>query len=226
MKDFYTLIGPDRMVEDWILTLKDFPINKEGQFAYESIPAFKWPLLFLHQVPERYLNQDPGFPILLRKAPERNLPEWFYYPLSEYDPIQRERYYRLNCTRELKPSPKVLFLCHDKKSAVQSWEELISLYSGQQYRWVWYGNENEKPDWPLELRMTPQEYLYFNIYFPDWVIDLSFGIDDSYSGLHLFALSQEAKLDFKQRKCDNYRIKQETYPYGKWELLSKSSSPI
>lgn len=190
MKRYYDLIGCDLPLEKWVITYEDLvPTYPMIDKISDMVSATPWPILWDYQIPERLLAEDPGFPILLRNEPEKKLPPWCYRPLLPWSSSASGRY--LIRTPAIEHPQRVLFVLSAKVD--QNWESLCLNYPGLEHRWIYLGDCQESvPD--LAHQISLSEIIYFNDYRPDLLVDLSFGILDTYTLLHLYCLQQGAAL--------------------------------
>ncbi|MBL7713917.1 MAG: hypothetical protein JNL01_00530 [Bdellovibrionales bacterium] len=185
--------------------------------------AQAWPQLFFEQIPKRFLQKDPGFPILLRMPTEKNVPPWVYFPAIQ-EKVTRPRYYHLEGT-EGALGDRILFIAHDDSGLKKDWAQLCQKYPAKQHRWITYHPENTLPEWPQDQRLDIDTFLLEDsfIYHPTGLVDLSFGAADTYSPIHIFCLSNGARLKIDS-KTPILKIETEvklvkSRPYGRWQLF-------
>lgn len=193
MKKYYSLIGAEIPIEPWVITYADHPPELPAvTHSSRIISAFRWPLLYHHQIPSRLLNTDPGFPILLRSEEKQTpLPHWIFNPVLPGTTDFSGRYLINTLPREKYET--VLFVC--TRSQTANWEELISLCPGTKHCWIWLGDNDEvKPAFPSEHEVALLDIIYFKNVVPDQVVDLHFGHLDTYGPIHVYCLRNGAYL--------------------------------
>jgi hypothetical protein len=206
MKKYYTLIGTDRPLESWVITYEDvnphFPLIDN---ISDMISATPWPIIKFSQIPQRLLNEDPGFPILLRDDPEIPLPPWCHRPVLPSTTNYSNKY--LIATETAVMPQKVLFIISGVLT--QSWETLCSLYPATEHKWIYLGasSQDNKPNFSNEISLT--EIIHFNLYLPDLLVDLNFGILDTYTLLHIFCF-QHGVLFWPVSSLKDYSVRQES----------------
>lgn len=189
MKKYYGLIGKEVEAEKWAITYEDVsPALPEFSHISQLISASSWPVLFYHQIPQRLLSVDPGFPVLMRERAEGiHLPEWVHRPLLPDEADFSSRYYISSADEDLSCGRRLLFLC--SSSEVPDWDELLEKYPADQHGWLWLGKEEEKrPDYPILDHFSFSALVHFALFRPTRLIDLTFGQRDTYTPFHLYCL--------------------------------------
>ena len=215
-KNFYPLIGPDLDLEKWVVTLKDRPDLLFGTDDTDLISASARPLLYYHQLPLRWLNEDPGFLIFLRAPVDSALPRWIISPKVSKD--QKRPYYIFESLRKpQKEIHRVLIINHHQSSR-KTWEEIQSHYAGLDIRWLSYACT--APEWPNEHKIDYRQFCYHPSWVPDVVFDLNYWHGDTLSPLHLHALHSGARLDSSHEFHETERASR-IYPtwYGQWKVF-------
>ena len=202
MKRYYDLTGSKIPLENWVLTYEDIePTYPMIDKVRDMVSATPWPILWSHQIPPRLLQTDPGFPILLRDDAREDLPNWCHRPLLPNAKASAGKY--LIHTPAKDHHQKVLFVFPERME--QRWEHLCTQFPASEHRWIFLGDDSSrKPSSENELSLS--EIIHHGSYIPDLVVDLSFGIMDTYTILHLFCLQRGAQL-WPEFELDNLKIK-------------------
>lgn len=192
MSKFYNLIGAEVPLDPWVITYQDLPPELPTISHHTKvIPAMRWPLLFFHQIPERFLKSDPGFPILLRQEIQsNNLPCWIKNPIIPDTKDHKDKY----CISTIKnDSPQTILFVVSQAISVD-WPTLKELHPAKRHFWIWLGVD-ARPALPIEYEMTFIDITYFKKITPDHLVDLNFGQLDTYGAIHLYCLRYGATLD-------------------------------
>jgi hypothetical protein len=222
-KNFYPLIGTEQGLEKWVVTLKDRPDLLFGTDDTDLISASPRPLLYFHQLPLRWLREDPGFLIFLRAPVDSPLPRWIISPKVSKD--QRRPYYIFeSLTKPQKEIHRVLIMNHHHTS-LKTWEEIQSPYVGLDIRWLSYACT--APVWPLEQKIDYRQFCYHPSWVPDVVFDVNYWQGDTLSPLHLHALHSGAKLDSSHEfhEIDAPTCIYATW-YGQWKVFESEGKCI
>lgn len=194
MKKYCSLIGNESQIEPWVLTYEDYPPTFPQINSFNKmLTASSWPVLFYDQIPKRMLKQNPGFPILLRKEIDIHLPDWIHLPLLPGSKNPSNRYF-IQTPNDRKPEKILFSLSHHCEL---SWKDLCLLYPANEHRWVWNAEIDllESPDYPQELKLGMGDIIYLKNFRPDLMVDLSFGLKDTYTPVHLFSLHNDCDLE-------------------------------
>ena len=222
-KNFYPLIGTEQAIEKWVVTLKDRPDLLFGTEDTDLISASPRPLLYFHQLPLRWLKEDPGFLIFLRAPVDSPLPRWIIPPKVSKD--QKRPYYLFeSLTKPQKEIHRVLIMNHHETS-LKTWQEIESIYSHLDIRWLSYACT--APAWPLEQRIDYRQFCYHPNWMPDVVLDVNYWQGDTLSPLHLHALHSGAKLDSRHEFHETHKPTC-MYPtwYGQWNVYESEENCI
>lgn len=188
----YTLIGPEYPAQPWLITFEDV-VPELPVITHHSrmISASRWPVLFYHQIPKRFLERDPGFPILLRQETNEVLPGWIYNPILKNTTDFKNRY--TIETAECEGPENLLFLCY--QSHQLDWHELTKKYPAKNHYWIWLGDGHEAECMlPAAQKLSLVQVIHFKTRVFDLVVDLDFGLSEAYGVIHLHCLSLGASL--------------------------------
>lgn len=218
IKNFYPLIGPEKVLENWVVKLKDRPDLIFGTDDLDYISASPRPLLFFNQLPLKWLQSDPGFFIFLRAPIEIKLPHWIIPPKISNN--QRPPYYSFISTREPKKISRVLVINHHE-TCLDSWESVGSKYTNADIRWISYSCA--VPSWPVEKNFDFRQFCYHPDWAPDVVSDINYGQGDTFSPVHLHALHCGARLDLSIQLCEPL-VASTVFStwYGTWNLFENT----
>lgn len=218
IKNFYPLIGPEQVLEDWVVTLKDRPDLLFGTKDTDYISASPRPILYFEQLPLRWLKSNPGFLVFLRQPLETELPPWIIPP--KISSIQAPPYFTFESTRS-SLSPKRVLIINHHVTSLEKWENLESKYPGTDVRWINYSCQ--APPWPEHKKIEHRQFCYHPDWAPDVIYDLNYGQGDTISPVHLHSLHSGARLEVKPQ-FDEHLTPTKVFKmwYGTWKVFDIS----
>lgn len=215
MKKSFHLIGNSE-VEDWVVLRKERPDLLFAMNEIDLISATPFPLIYFNQLPLRWIQQDPGFPILLRDYVQEKLAPWIYNPHTQEN--QTGSFYDFVSKHDNRHH-RVQVICHHQ-SPSESWEDITKLFPHAEIKWTSYAGA--KVSWPEENRLDFRAGIYLN-WMPDLIYDLSFGEGDTLSPLHIYQLQGGATLQIKKVLTNilSPQLSKTTW-YGTWNLYQQN----
>ncbi len=173
---FYTLSGANHPVEDWVQLLNETSNVFYSKSYQDIIGMTKFPVRYWNQIPQRWLDKDPGFKILLRANIElETLPAW----------ILRPNEYCLKCTNK-NESREMLIITHHSNQFLD-WEDLKQKFSGFNLSWTCYA-VTKLPSWPEECYLNMYDALFHeNLVFGSFY-DINYWQNDTLGPLHIHLL--------------------------------------
>ena len=218
MEKMYPLIGDKSKSVKWVVTRKmrpDLAFSEKGQSIYLS--ASSYPLLKLEQVPPNWLNQDPGFPILLVEEADTEL-SWVYNPVGE-----QKRTYQL---RQKKPiDPKNILIVLEEDASVEDIEFYLCKYKGD-VRFLFRNKQNFEFMAKIQaINKYTEKFFdsYFFCYQSFWRVDLIVFQNENFSSyiaphiLHAIHMGGVIKREYLEKTP----TKSKALWYGTWELFDE-----
>lgn len=216
MKRYYNLIGNETQLEEWFLTYKDYlPTYPQVIDFHKMLTASSWPVLFYEQIPERLLTNNPGFPILLRQEVSIPLPNWVHQPLLPGTKDFSNRYF-IKTPNDRKPERILFSVAHTVET---TWQKLCLQYPAKEHRWIWNAgkiDDESMPPFPDEFKLGMGDLVYLRKYIPDLMLDLSFGLSDTYTPLHMFSLHYGCDLELVFEPLEHSSAKSKDLNRSKW----------
>lgn len=217
----YTLTGGDTQYP-WMLSLKELTDRQGDQSLIDRHYQSVWPLLHSWAIPERWLKEDPGFPLLLRDGEMANkLPPWCLPPaVKNLNLSEGTLAYRLKVSSVPQRIQRTLILTNSMNNP--SWEELeLKFGLGPDARWCWTGRIEDKiRSWPASREINYVHLTFLqSISIPNLVIDLSYGERDTFNLLHQYLLINGALFQLEVPILNGQVIKSRSTIYGQWEIV-------
>lgn len=221
LKNMYILTGNIKKNPDWCLTAAELTTHPQGRLS-DILFQSPWPVLPTWAVPPRWIENDPGFPILLRDGfQNRSWPSWFYPPATKLNCEKYSRGFRFEPLLVGKSSSTFDLILVGHNEAC-SWQQILKKYGlGNEVYWIWNGPGQPLVSWPLKYLVNYHEVLHGRLSKgPKRLIDCSFRISDTYTVLHLVCLQNGSQLihDESFKQVGQLIDKRETF-YGSWQIF-------